>query len=61
MFEAAVSGARTDEVEGVELVVRPALTAAPIDAPQDRIIVDIYPPYGGVAIHDHPRCEISDR
>src|SRR6202050_5088832 len=28
MFEAAVSGARTDEVEGVEVVIRPALTAA---------------------------------
>jgi len=28
MFEAAVSGARTDEIEGVEVVVRPALTAA---------------------------------
>jgi multimeric flavodoxin WrbA len=28
MFEAAVSGARTDEVEGVEVTVRPALTAA---------------------------------
>jgi hypothetical protein len=31
MFEAAVSGARTDEIEGVEVVVRPALTAAAID------------------------------
>ena len=31
MFEAAVSGSRTDEVEGVEVVVRPALTAAPVD------------------------------
>jgi hypothetical protein len=35
MFEAAVSGARTDEVagngQGVEVVVRPALTAAPVD------------------------------
>ena len=31
MFEAAVSGARTDEVEGVEVVVRPALTAAAAD------------------------------
>jgi NAD(P)H-dependent FMN reductase len=28
MFEAAVSGARTDEIEGVDVVVRPALTAA---------------------------------
>src|SRR5579859_1667404 len=28
MFEAAVSGARTDEIEDVEVVVRPALTAA---------------------------------
>ena len=31
MFEAAVSGARTDEIEGVEVVVRPALTAAEVD------------------------------
>ena len=31
MFEAAVSGARTDEIEGVEVVVRPALTAAAVD------------------------------
>lgn len=31
MFEAAVSGARTDEIEGVEVVVRPALTAAALD------------------------------
>src|SRR6202167_5430401 len=31
MFEAAVSGARTDEVEGVEVVIRPALTAAAAD------------------------------
>ena len=31
MFEAAVSGARTDEVEGVDVVIRPALTAAPPD------------------------------
>ncbi len=31
MFEAAVSGARTDEIEGVEVVIRPALTAAPVD------------------------------
>jgi multimeric flavodoxin WrbA len=28
MFEAAASGARTDEIEGVDVVVRPALTAA---------------------------------
>jgi hypothetical protein len=28
MFEAAVSGARTDQVEGVEVIIRPALTAA---------------------------------
>ena len=31
MFEAVVSGARTDEIEGVEVVIRPALTAAPAD------------------------------
>jgi multimeric flavodoxin WrbA len=31
MFEAVVSGARTDEVEGVEVVIRPALTAAPAE------------------------------
>jgi NAD(P)H-dependent FMN reductase len=31
MFEAAVSGSRTDEVEDVEVVIRPALTAAPVD------------------------------
>jgi multimeric flavodoxin WrbA len=31
MLEAAVSGSRTDEVEGVEVVIRPALTAAPVD------------------------------
>ena len=31
MFESAVSGARTDEIEGVEVVVRPALTAAEVD------------------------------
>ena len=31
MFEAAVSGSRTDEIEGVEVVVRPALTAAAVD------------------------------
>jgi flavorubredoxin len=28
MLEAAISGARTDEIEGVEVVIRPALTAA---------------------------------
>src|SRR5262252_8886177 len=32
MFEAAVAGARTDDLEGVELVIRPALTAAVADA-----------------------------
>ena len=31
MFEAVVRGARTDEIEGVEVVIRPALTAAPAD------------------------------
>ena len=31
MFEAAVSGSRTDEIEGVEVAVRPALTAAAVD------------------------------
>ncbi len=31
MFEAAASGARTDEVEGVEVIVRPALIAAAAD------------------------------
>ena len=31
MFEAVLSGARTDEVPGVEVVVRPALTAAAAD------------------------------
>ena len=31
MFEAVVSGARTDEIEGVEVVVRPALTAGAAD------------------------------
>jgi multimeric flavodoxin WrbA len=31
MFEAVVAGARTDEVEGVEVIVRPALTAAAAD------------------------------
>jgi hypothetical protein len=32
MFEAAVSGAQTDEIEDVEVVGRPALTAAAVDA-----------------------------
>jgi len=31
MFEAAVSGSRTDEIEDIEVVIRPALTAAPVD------------------------------
>jgi hypothetical protein len=31
MFEAAVSGARTDEIENIEVVIRPALTAAAVD------------------------------
>lgn len=31
MFEAAASGARTDEVQGVDVFVRPALTAAAPD------------------------------
>src|SRR6204780_1371226 len=31
MFDAAVSGARTDEIENVEVVIRPALTAAVVD------------------------------
>ena len=31
MFEAAVSGARTDQVEGVEVIIRPTLTAAAAD------------------------------
>jgi hypothetical protein len=31
MFEAASSGARTDEIDGVEVLVRPALTAAAAD------------------------------
>jgi multimeric flavodoxin WrbA len=31
MFEAVLSGARTDEIEGVHVVVRPALTAAAAD------------------------------
>ena len=34
MFEAAVGGARTDEIEGVEVVIRPALTAAAADVLQ---------------------------
>jgi NAD(P)H-dependent FMN reductase len=31
MFEAAAAGARTDEIEGIEVVVRPALTAGAAD------------------------------
>src|SRR6201994_3733223 len=31
MLEAVASGARTDEIEGVEVVIRPALTAAAVD------------------------------
>ena len=31
MFEAAVSGARTDEIDDVEVIIRPALTAAALD------------------------------
>src|SRR5260370_37168349 len=31
MLEAVVSGARTDEIEGVEVILRPALTAAAFD------------------------------
>ncbi len=31
MFEAAASGARTDEIEGVDVLVRPALTAGAAD------------------------------
>ena len=31
MFEAAVSGAGTDQIEGVEVIIRPALTAAAAD------------------------------
>ena len=31
MFEAAVSGARTDEINDVEVIIRPALTAAAVD------------------------------
>jgi multimeric flavodoxin WrbA len=34
MFEAALRGASTDEVEGVEVVVRPALTAGAADVLQ---------------------------
>jgi NAD(P)H-dependent FMN reductase len=34
MFEAAASGARTDEIEGVDVVVRPALTAGAADVLQ---------------------------
>ena len=31
MFEAAADGARTDEVEGVDVQIRPALTASEVD------------------------------
>jgi len=31
MLESALSRARTDEIEGVEVVIRPALTASPVD------------------------------
>ena len=31
MFEAAVSGARTDQVDGVEVIITPDLTAAAAD------------------------------
>ncbi len=31
MLEAALAGARDDQVEGVEVVVRPALSAGPVD------------------------------
>jgi hypothetical protein len=31
MFEAALNGARTDEIDGVDVVVRPALTAGAVD------------------------------
>lgn len=31
LLEAAVSGARTDEIEDVEVVLRPALIASPVD------------------------------
>ena len=34
MFEAAISGARADEIEGVEVIIRPALTAAAADVLQ---------------------------
>ena len=34
MLEAAVSGARTDEIEDVEVLLRPALTAAAVDVLQ---------------------------
>jgi NAD(P)H-dependent FMN reductase len=34
LLEAAVSGASTDEVDGVEVVLRPALTASPVDVLQ---------------------------
>jgi multimeric flavodoxin WrbA len=32
MLESVLAGARTDGIEGVEVVVRPALTASPVDA-----------------------------
>lgn len=31
MLEAVLSGARAEEIEGVDVVVRPALTASPVD------------------------------
>jgi multimeric flavodoxin WrbA len=31
MFEAAADGARTDEIEGVDVLIRPALTASEVD------------------------------
>jgi NAD(P)H-dependent FMN reductase len=34
MLEAAVAGARTDQVEGVDVLIRPALTAAPAEVLQ---------------------------
>jgi NAD(P)H-dependent FMN reductase len=34
MLEAVISGARTDEIEGVEVVIRPALTAGAADVLQ---------------------------
>src|SRR5215472_4026747 len=34
LLEAVVSGARTDEIEGVEVILRPALTAAAADVLQ---------------------------